>query len=184
MNVWETPLPGVLILEPVTYEDQRGFFLESYRKDRLREIGIDCEFIQDNHSFSREAGVLRGLHYQLNPAAQSKLVKVFAGAIYDVVVDLRRGSPTFGQWIHVVLSEANRRQLFVPKGFAHGFCTLVANTHVLYKVDAYYSQEHERGIAWNDPDLNIFWPVSSPVLSEKDRSLPPFCNAEMNFSME
>jgi len=184
MKVMETSLEGVLIIEPVSHEDQRGFFLESYHKDRFREIGIDCEFVQDNHSFSREAGVLRGLHYQLNPMAQSKLVKVFTGAIYDVVVDIRKGSPTFGRWIHVILSEDNRRQLFVPKGFAHGFCTLVPNTHVLYKVDAGYSREHERGIAWNDPYLNIPWPTPQPILSDKDRHHPDFRNAEMNFSLE
>jgi dTDP-4-dehydrorhamnose 3,5-epimerase len=139
-------------------------------------------FIQDNQSLSAEAGVLRGLHYQLNPKAQTKLIRVLAGAIYDVVVDLRQPSPTFCQWDGFILSDANHRQLLVPRGFAHGFCTLERNTQVLYKVDAYYAPEHDRGIAWNDPALGIDWPASNPILSEKDSKHPLLADAEINFN--
>lgn len=158
MNKAPTKLKDVFILEPKVHNDNRGFFMESYNERKLRELGVHQNFIQDNHSLSTDAGVLRGLHYQLNPKAQTKLVRVTAGAIYDVVVDIRRGSPTFGQWIGVILSAHNHRQLLVPKGFAHGFCTLVPNTEVQYKVDEYYSPECDRGILWNDPELGIDWP--------------------------
>jgi dTDP-4-dehydrorhamnose 3,5-epimerase len=146
--------------------------MESYNRRAFREVGITLEFVQDNHSLSEAAGIIRGLHYQSEPMAQNKLVRVLTGAIYDVAVDIRPDSPTFGHWVGVVLSEENKRQLFVPKGFAHGFCTLVPNTQVLYKVDQYYSPEHDRGILWNDPDLGIDWPVRNPKLSEKDKNLP------------
>jgi len=178
MRIIPTRLQEVLLVETDVHGDHRGFFTESYHRDRFTEAGIDCEFVQDNHSYSKEAGVLRGLHYQLEPMAQSKLVRVVHGAIYDVAVDIRQGSPTFGQWIGVILSADNMRQLFVPKGFAHGFCTLVPNTHVLYKVDNYYSPRHDRGIAWNDPRLAIDWPVRDPILSDKDRVHPLLEDAE------
>jgi dTDP-4-dehydrorhamnose 3,5-epimerase len=168
----ETKLDGVFILEPTVFGDSRGFFMESYNRRAFREVGITLEFVQDNHSLSEAAGIVRGLHYQSEPMAQNKLVRVLTGAIYDVAVDIRPDSPTFGHWVGVVLSEENKRQLFVPKGFAHGFCTLVPNTQVLYKVDQYYSPEHDRGILWNDPDLGIDWPVRNPKLSEKDKNLP------------
>lgn len=178
-----TPLKidGLYLVEPVVHQDSRGFFLESYNEDAFLEHGLDYRFVQDNHSLSCEAGVTRGLHYQLNPKAQTKLVRVTAGAIYDVAVDIRKDSKTFGQWIGVILSEENKRQLLVPKGFAHGFCTLITNTQVMYKVDNYYSPEHDRGIIWNDKDLNIDWPVSNPILSEKDKNHPEFRNSEINF---
>lgn len=181
MKVIETKLKGVFILEPVVFGDRRGFFMESYNRLRFEQKQIDCTFVQDNHSLSVEAGVIRGLHYQLNPKAQTKLVRVIGGAIYDVVVDIRRKSLTFGQWVGVILTEGNKRQLLVPKGFAHGFCTLVPNTQVLYKTDDYYSPEHDRGILWNDPSLGIDWPVSGAILSEKDQRHPLFKDAEMNF---
>jgi len=158
--------------------------MESYNAERYAENGITNIFLQDNHSLSAEAGVLRGLHYQLNPKAQTKLVRVTAGAIYDVVVDIRQGSPTFGQWQGFILSAANKRQLLVPKGCAHGFCTLVQNTEVMYKVDELYSPEHDRGIAWNDPGLGIDWPTSSPILSGKDEKHPTLAQAEHNFVFE
>lgn len=176
-----TKLKDVVILEPTVHGDHRGFFMESYNSQKFNDLGIHHLFIQDNHSLSVEAGVLRGLHYQLNPKAQTKLVRVTAGAIYDVVVDIRKSSPTFGQWISVILSAENKRQLLVPKGFAHGFCTIVPNTEVLYKVDEYYSAEHDRGILWNDPSLQIDWPISSPILSEKDQKHPLLKDAENNF---
>ncbi|MGG1312876.1 MULTISPECIES: dTDP-4-dehydrorhamnose 3,5-epimerase [Cohnella] len=184
MKVTEAKLPGVLLIEPAVFGDHRGFFMESYNSQTFAKHGIHFNFIQDNHSLSAEAGVLRGLHYQLNPKAQTKLVRVVAGAIYDVVVDIRRGSPTFGQWQGFILSAANKRQLLVPQGFAHGFCTLVPQTEVLYKVDEYYSPEHDRGIAWNDPALGIDWPVTSPILSEKDGRHPVLSEADNNFVFE
>lgn len=174
-------LKGVGLLEPIVYSDNRGFFMESYNEDLFKQNSINYNFIQDNHSLSAEPGVLRGLHYQLNPKAQTKLIRVLTGAIYDVVIDVRKSSPTFGQWVGVILSEHNHRQLLIPKGFAHGFCTLVPNTQVLYKVDEYYSPEHDRGILWNDPALSIDWPTSSPILSDKDQLHPLLQDAELNF---
>lgn len=169
------------ILEPVIHGDHRGFFMESYNEQRIKEQVGTYNFIQDNHSLSAEAGVIRGLHYQLHPKAQTKLVRVISGVIYDVIVDIRRSSPTFGQWAGVILSEYNHRQLLVPKGFAHGFCTLIPNTQVLYKVDEYYSTEHDRGIQWNDPELDIDWPISKPILSDKDKLHPSLKEADLNF---
>jgi dTDP-4-dehydrorhamnose 3,5-epimerase len=181
MNVIETGISGVFVIEPSVFADHRGFFMESYNVKRFSELGFNHAFIQENHSLSAEAGVLRGLHYQLNPKAQTKLVRVISGAIYDVVVDIRTGSPTFKQWTGIILSRDNKRQLLVPKGFAHGFCTLVPHTEVLYKVDEYYSQEHDRGIAWNDPTLGIDWPISKPILSDKDQVHSTCAQAELNF---
>ncbi|AOZ93310.1 dTDP-4-dehydrorhamnose 3,5-epimerase [Paenibacillus crassostreae] len=181
MNVASLRLSGVKLLEPVVHMDQRGFFLESYNESLLQRNGIEHKFIQDNHSFSKEPEVLRGLHYQLNPKAQVKLIWVVTGAIYDVVLDIRRSSPTFGQWVATILSEHNKRQLLVPRGFAHGFCTLVPNTQVFYKVDEYYSPENDRGILWSDPALGIDWPTSSPILSDKDQRHPLLKDAELNF---
>ncbi len=169
---FETALEGVYILEPTVFEDHRGFFMESYNKKDFEEIGLFFNFVQDNHSLSVHALVLRGLHFQLNPKAQTKVVRCLKGAIYDVVVDIRKGSPTFGKWIGVILTEYNKRQIVVPKGFAHGVLTLVPNTEILYKVDEYYSPEHDRSIRWNDPDLKIDWPTSNPILSEKDKNAP------------
>jgi len=181
MKIIPTRIEEVVIIEPSVFGDSRGFFMESFNNKTFKELGIDYYFIQDNHSLSVEPGVLRGLHYQINPKAQTKLVRVTSGAIYDVVVDIRKNSPTYSHWLGVVLSAANKRQLLVPKGFAHGFCTLVPNTEVLYKVDELYSPEHDRGIAWNDPTLNIDWPASDPILSEKDKNHPLLKYAEFNF---
>ncbi|GGA43260.1 dTDP-4-dehydrorhamnose 3,5-epimerase [Paenibacillus physcomitrellae] len=181
MKVTPLKMDGAALLEPVVYGDSRGFFMESYNEQVVQNKGINHHFVQDNQSLSAQPGVLRGLHYQLNPKAQTKLVRVVAGAVYDVIVDVRRSSPTFGQWQGVILSEYNQRQLLVPKGFAHGFCTLVPNTQVIYKVDEYYSPENDRGILWNDPALGIDWPVSNPVLSDKDQSHPLLQDAELNF---
>lgn len=182
MKLTSLNLEGAALLEPVVHGDHRGFFMESYNETVMHDLGVNYKFIQDNHSLSAESGVLRGLHYQLNPKAQTKLVRVLSGAIYDVILDIRKSSPTFGQWVGVILSEYNKRQLLVPKGFAHGFCTLVPDTQVLYKVDEYYSPEHDRGILWNDPALQIDWPVSEPQLSDKDQRHPLFADAEMNFN--
>lgn len=181
MRVLKTKFDEVLLLEPTVYGDNRGYFMESFNTHQLRDIGIDDTFVQDNQSLSTSAGTIRGLHYQLKPKAQSKLVRVLAGAIYDVVVDIRKNSPTFGQSVHVILSEENKRQLYVPEGFAHGFCTLTNNTVVFYKVNEFYSPEHDRGILWNDPEIGIQWPVSTPILSEKDTKHPALSQAEINF---
>ncbi|MGE7825112.1 dTDP-4-dehydrorhamnose 3,5-epimerase [Paenibacillus sp. NPDC093718] len=175
------PISGLILIEPKVHGDHRGFFMESYNESLFKQNGITYNFIQDNHSLSAEPGVLRGLHYQLHPKAQTKLIRVLTGAIYDVIVDIRKSSSTFGQWYGVILSEHNHRQLLVPKGFAHGFCTLVPNTQVLYKVDEYYSPENDRGILWNDPALGIDWPTSNPILSDKDQRHPLLKDAEMNF---
>ncbi|QDH20786.1 dTDP-4-dehydrorhamnose 3,5-epimerase [Saccharibacillus brassicae] len=181
MKVTPLRLEGAALIEPIVHGDHRGFFMESYNETLMHEAGVKYNFIQDNQSLSAQPSVLRGLHYQLNPKAQTKLLRVVAGAIYDVIVDIRRGSPTFGQWEGFILSEYNHRQLLVPQGFAHGFCTLVPNTQVMYKVDEYYSPEHDRGILWNDPALGIDWPTSNPVLSEKDQKHPLLQDAELNF---
>lgn len=181
MNVIETKLQGVRIIEPFIHMDHRGFFLEIYNTEKYRSYNIEYQFVQDNHSLSKEQGVIRGLHYQLNPHSQAKLIYVLAGAIYDVVVDIRRNSPTFGQWIGVHLSAENKRQILVPKGFAHGFCTTEPNTEVLYKVDELYSPEHDRGILWNDPELGIDWPTDQPILSDKDTKHPLLRDADINF---
>ncbi|MHA7579449.1 dTDP-4-dehydrorhamnose 3,5-epimerase [Paenibacillus vandeheii] len=181
-----TPLKlnDAFLLDPVVLGDTRGFFMESYNEQIMQTLGIRYNFVQDNQSLSVETGVLRGLHYQLNPKAQTKLIRVLSGAIYDVILDIRRNSPTFGQWIGVILTEHNKRQLLVPKGFAHGFCTLVPNTQVLYKVDEYYSPENDRGILWSDPALGIDWPTSSPTLSDKDQRHPLLQDAEINFEVK
>ncbi|GIP55870.1 dTDP-4-dehydrorhamnose 3,5-epimerase [Paenibacillus vini] len=181
MRITSLKLQGAALLEPVVHGDHRGFFMESYNNKMMQSLGQNYSFVQDNQSLSAEPGVLRGLHYQLNPKAQTKLFRVLSGVVYDVILDIRRNSPTFGQWVGIILSEYNKRQLLVPKGFAHGFCTLVPNTQVLYKVDEYYSPEHDRGILWNDPALGIDWPISEPLLSDKDRLHPTFADAEINF---
>ena len=184
MKMKETKLPGVVLIEPAVFQDSRGFFMESYNFKKFSELGISVTFVQDNHSLSAEKGVLRGLHYQLNPMAQTKLVRVTAGAIFDVVVDIRKGSPTYGQWESFELSAENRLQILVPRGFAHGFCTLAPNTEVQYKVDSYYAPEYDRGIAWDDPALGIPWPVDNPILSDKDARHPRLADAENNFQYE
>ncbi|GAC41563.1 dTDP-4-dehydrorhamnose 3,5-epimerase [Paenibacillus popilliae] len=181
MRVETLSLSGAYIIEPVIHGDHRGFFMESYNEEKLKEQGISFNYFQDNQSLSAQAGVIRGLHYQLQPKAQTKLVRVISGAIYDVIVDIRKNSPTFGRWVGVILSEYNHRQLLVPKGFAHGFCTLVPNTQVFYKVDEYYTPDYDRGILWNDPELGINWPTSHPILSDKDKVHPVLKEAEINF---
>lgn len=181
MIVKPCKLPGIKLIEPKVFEDNRGFFMESYNAGDMAAHGISIIFAQDNHSLSVQSGVIRGLHYQLNPNAQTKLVRVIAGAIFDVVVDIRQGSPTYGQWEGFELTAVNKHQLFVPQGFAHGFCTILPNTEVLYKVDSLYSAGHDRGIAWNDPALGIEWPEVKPILSNKDMRLPLLADAENNF---
>lgn len=184
MKLINTELPGVIIIEPTVHGDHRGWFMETYSDSRLRELGLDVAFVQDNHSFSESKGTLRGLHYQLNPKAQSKLVRCTRGAIFDVAVDIRKGSQTFGQWFGIELTEENKQQLFIPQGFAHGFMTLTDDVEVQYKVDETYSQAHDRGIRWNDPTIRIQWPNSTqPILSEKDEKAPLLEEAEVNFTI-
>ena len=170
MQLVATDLPGVVILTPRVFEDARGFFLESYNQETLRSHGIETVFAQDNHSKSSR-GTLRGLHFQLSPAAQVKLVRVVRGTVWDVAVDIRAGSPTFGQWVGVELSAENFRQLYIPAGFAHGFCVISEEAEVLYKASHVYSPAHEKGILWDDPALRIAWPVAQPLLSQRDRQL-------------
>ncbi|HEY5609566.1 MAG TPA: dTDP-4-dehydrorhamnose 3,5-epimerase [Thermoanaerobaculia bacterium] len=170
MNFIETALPGVLLIEPVVLSDDRGFFMETHHAARFREAGIDVAFIQDNHSHSVR-NVLRGLHYQ-EPNPQGKLVRVVAGSIFDVAVDIRRGSPTFGKWVGVELSAENRRQLWVPAGFAHGFCVTSATADAIYKCTSLYDAAVDRSILWNDPEIGIAWPIRDPRLSRKDRDAP------------
>lgn len=181
LKLIETKFKDAFLIEVNVFGDHRGFFMESYNKKLFAEHGINMEFIQDNHALSQQAGTLRGLHYQLNPYAQTKLVRATRGAIYDVIVDIRKGSPTYGQWQGFTLSAENKLQLLVPRGFAHGYCTLEENTEVQYKVDNWYSPEHDRGIAWDDPSLNIDWPVKNPILSAKDQQHPTLELAENNF---
>ena len=168
MKVLPTSLEGVLLIEPFVFEDKRGFFMETYQKETYRELGIDSNFVQDNLSYSVR-GTLRGLHYQL-PHAQAKLVQVIKGEIFDVTMDIRSGSPTLGKWAGVHLSDKNRRQLYIPEGFAHGFCVLSETAIFTYKCSDFYSPDSERGILWSDPDIGVDWPVENPVLSEKDRN--------------
>jgi dTDP-4-dehydrorhamnose 3,5-epimerase len=170
MKIIKTPIEGLLVLEPKVFEDARGYFLESFHQQRYREAGITTDFVQDNESKSTR-GVIRGLHYQLNPFAQAKLVRVIEGCVFDVAVDLRQESATFGKWFGVELSGNNKKQLFIPIGFAHGFSVLSETAVFSYKCDNYYSPQHERGILYNDPNLNIDWriPEAEAVISEKDK---------------
>jgi len=171
LKVTETSLPGVLLLEPDVYEDARGFFMETYHAERFRELGIDATFVQDNHSRSAR-GVVRGLHYQ-EPNPQGKLVRCTRGTLFDVAVDIRKGSPTFGRWYATDLSEENKLILWVPPGFAHGFCAVTEAAELVYKCTTLYDQTNDRAILWNDPDLAIPWPITgTPSLSKKDESAP------------
>lgn len=182
MQLVSTLLPGVLLLEPRVFGDERGFFFESFNQRAFDEVvGEHVDFVQDNHSKSRR-GVLRGLHYQLPPKAQGKLVRVVEGEVFDVAVDLRRTSATYGNWAGALLSAANKRQMWIPPGFAHGFVTLSETAEFLYKTTDYYAPEHERCIRWNDPVLAIDWGYSrEPQLSAKDAAAPGFAEAEKAF---
>jgi dTDP-4-dehydrorhamnose 3,5-epimerase len=179
MEITSLAIPDVKLLTPPKFSDHRGFFSETYSKRRLAEAGIDLDFVQDNHVLSREKGVVRGLHFQVPPAAQAKLIWVVRGAVFDVAVDIRRSSPTFGRHVCEVLSGEDWKQLLVPAGFAHGYATLEPDTELVYKVTDYYSPRHERGIVWNDPALAIPWPVApgEAILSERDQGHPPLSHA-------
>ncbi|MBD3343697.1 MAG: dTDP-4-dehydrorhamnose 3,5-epimerase [Chitinivibrionales bacterium] len=174
MEFIQTKFNDVWLIEPKVFTDHRGFFLESFSQKEFADNGIAAYFVQDNHSKSVEKGVLRGLHFQKPPHAQCKIVRITKGAVYDVIVDLRKSSPTYGQWQGFELSENNFRMLLVPQGFAHGFCTLEPDTEMIYKVNDFYAPECDSGIIWNDPTLNIGWPVENPILSDKDARLGNF----------
>ena len=186
MQVETTPLPGVVIITPARFGDARGFFSESYSAAALLKHGITTTFVQDNHSMSQTVGTIRGLHFQAPPHAQDKLVRCGRGALFDVAVDIRRGSPTYGQWFGTELSFENRRQLLVPAGFAHGFMTRQADTEIIYKCSDYYARETEGAIRWDDADLSIHWQLEgvTPTLSDKDIAAPSFADLDTPFAFE
>ncbi len=181
INVRNTPLDGVYIIEPKAFGDNRGWFMESYSKRDMEAAGINVDFVQDNRSYSAKKGIIRGLHFQRNPMAQAKLVTCLRGAILDVAVDLRKDSPTYKQWISVELTAENRNELFIPKGFAHGFLTLTDDVEIMYKCDEFYSPEHDGGIRFDDPDIGVDWGVTDPILSEKDTNAPYLRDIELDF---
>ncbi len=183
MKITSLAIPEVKLIEPKVFDDNRGFFFESYSLRSFQEVGIDNQFVQDNFSLSKNAGIVRGLHFQIPPYAQAKLIRVIRGSIWDVAVDIRQGSPTYGKYVAVELTAKSIQALFIPKGFAHGFATLEPNTEIQYKTDGYYAPDHDSGILWNDSDLAIEWPVEtdSVILSDKDAVLPGFKDIEEVF---
>ena len=186
MQVEDTDIPGVQLLRPRLFYDPRGYFVETYNQQSARDLGLTASFVQDNQSLSVKRGTVRALHFQVPPKTQAKLVRVLRGSIYDVALDLRLGSPPYGRWTAMTLTAGGGEQLFVPRGFAHGFCTLEPDTEVAYKVDDYYAPESERGLAWNDPTLAITWPVvpEDVVVSDKDRKLGRFSDFVSPFCYE
>lgn len=181
MKIEKTELDGAYIIEPDCFGDSRGWFMETYTKNKLTEI-TDIEFVQDNQSYSSQRGILRGLHCQTNPHCQTKLIRCTRGEIVDVIVDIRRGSPTYKKWIKVSLSAENKRQLFIPKGFLHGFVTISDDVEVQYKVDDYYSKECDRSVKFNDPEFGVDWGIENPILSEKDKNAPLFKDSDCIFT--
>jgi dTDP-4-dehydrorhamnose 3,5-epimerase len=186
MQITETEIAEVKILKPIRYTDERGFFSEVFKESVLQKNGIDVHFVQENHSLSGSKSVVRGLHFQIPPFAQAKLLRVVVGSIFDVAVDIRWDSPSFGRHVGVMLSAREWNQIFIPEGFAHGYCTLEPDTEVIYKVNRYYSAEHDRGLLWNDPSLGIAWPfkVSEVLLSDKDRKHPVLAELPRYFRYE
>ncbi len=184
MDIEKTEIPEVIVISPAKFGDHRGFFSETYNRAKFEAHGLILDFCQDNHSFSAAVGTLRGLHFQIPPFAQDKLVRVSRGAILDIAVDIRHGSPTFGKWVSRLISAEAWNQILVPVGFAHGFCTVAENTEVQYKVTAPFAPDHERGIAWNDPDLAIDWPLNGaePTLSGKDTNFPTLAASPVYFT--
>lgn len=181
MEKIETALPGVFILKPKVFGDYRGYFMETYSADVFQRLGIGSTFVQDNESFTQESGTLRGIHYQQNPMAQAKLVRVTRGTVKDLAVDLRKGSPTYLEWILVELSEENKQMLYIPRGFGHGFVTLTKDVRFLYKVDAAYDQPSDRSIRFDDPQIDVDWGVKDPILSQKDLDAPLLEDSGCNF---
>lgn len=181
MKFITTEVLDVYIIEPKVFGDNRGWFTESWSAKAMEEAGLNYDFKQDNHSFSASKGVLRGLHFQKGDAAQTKIVRCSRGAVLDVAVDMRKGSPTFMKWVAVELSEENFRQLLVPRGFIHGFLTLTDNVEFQYKVDNYYNKDADRSIRWDDPQLNVDWGIKDPILSEKDKNAPFLADSDIDF---
>ncbi len=179
MNIIKTKIEGIYIIEPKVFGDGRGWFMETYSKIKTPEI--TCEFVQDNHSYSAEKNTLRGIHFQKGDHAQAKLVRCIKGAVLDIGVDLRKGSPTYKQWVGVKLSAENKKQLFIPRGFGHGFITLTDDVEILYKADNYYNQENDRSIRYDDPEFSIDWGASSMILSNKDKSAPFLKDSDCDF---
>jgi dTDP-4-dehydrorhamnose 3,5-epimerase len=174
MKITETKINGVVVIEPQVFGDNRGFFMESWSKRKMEDAGLHYDFVQDNHSSSTVKGTLRGIHFQKGERCQAKLVRCTRGAVLDVAVDLRKSSPTYTQWVGVELSEDNKKQFLIPRGFGHGFVTLTDHVEFMYKADNYYAPEADGGIRWNDPDIGVDWGVAHPILSEKDTKNPFF----------
>lgn len=181
MKVEKTKLDGVVIIEPDVFGDQRGWFMETWTKQKLADAGIFTEFVQDNQSYTANKNTLRGLHFQNEPYAQAKLVRVVRGAVLDVAVDIRKGSPTYKQWVSVELSAENKRQLFIPRGFAHGFVALTDDVEFVYKCDNYYNKECDRSIRFDDKSIGVEWGVENPLVSQKDENAPLLENSDCNF---
>ena len=181
MTKEKTALEGVYIITPQVFGDNRGWFCETYTAQKFHEIGIDTVFVQDNQSYSKGKNTIRGLHFQNAPAAQTKLLRCTRGKILDVAVDIRKGSPNYAKWVAVELSAENKKMIYIPKGFAHGFLTLSEDVEVQYKVDSYYSPAHDRSIRFDDPDIGIDWKLENPILSEKDSKAPRLCESDANF---
>ena len=181
MNVIETKLPGVVIVEPQVFGDHRGWFMESWSQKAMADNGLNVNFVQDNQSYTARKGTLRGIHFQQYPMAQTKLVRVTRGAVMDVAVDLRKDSPTYRQWVAVELSAENRKQLLIPQGFGHAFLTLTDDVEFVYKCDNFYSKEHDRNIRFDDPELGVEWGIAEPILSEKDAVAPFLKDSDCNF---
>jgi dTDP-4-dehydrorhamnose 3,5-epimerase len=181
MQKIQTHLPGVFILEPKVFGDHRGYFMETYSANIFSQLGIDQVFVQDNQSFTAQKGTLRGLHFQNNPMAQAKLVRATQGAVLDVAVDIRKGSPHYCKWVAIELSAENKRMLFIPKGFAHGFLTLTNDVEFVYKVDNFYSKECDRSIRFDDPQISVDWAIQNPILSQKDLAAPLLADSDCNF---
>lgn len=174
MEIIELKIKGVYVIELKPIEDHRGFFMRTYDSSVFIKLGLNREWVQESQSSSMKKGTIRGLHFQWAPHTDAKLIRCIKGEIFDVVVDIRKGSPTFGKWVSVILSEKNKKGIFIPRGFAHGFCTLTDNCDIVYKTDNYYNKEYDSGIYWNDPSIGIEWPESNPILSEKDANLIGF----------
>lgn len=184
MKKIDTSLPEVYIIEPQVFGDHRGWFMETWSETKYKELGIHKHFVQDNHSFTAQKGTLRGLHFQNNPMAQCKIVRCIAGAVMDVAVDIRKGSPSYLKWVAVELSAENKRQLLIPRGFAHAFLTLTDNVEFVYKVDNLYSPECDRSIRFDDPAINVDWGISNPILSDKDSNALLLSDSDCNFVYE
>jgi len=174
-------IPEVILIKPIVFSDNRGIFMETYKSTDFLEAGVKGNFLQDNYSKSAKKGTLRGLHYQKEPKAQSKLIRVIKGSVFDVAIDIRKNSPTYGKWVSVILSAENKEMLYIPKGFAHGLCTLEDDTEIVYKCTNEYSSEHNKGITWDDPIINIEWPAKKPILSKRDSSWPSLAKVDNDF---